>query len=144
LKKQREEALAKVRAEREKAHTDYMAMVELQKIIAEGRGYQSEIEEMHVKLQFLNVKVKELEDAAEFLEQRKEELDEQKKATEEQNEDLERQLKAKEEANQKRLVAKLQRDKNPEVKELVAKEEAQTESNEDFANKLREEREKLD
>ena len=50
-------------------------------------------------------------------------LDDEKKRIDESNEDLERQLKAKEEANLKRLLAKLQKDKNPEIKELIAKEE---------------------
>ena len=53
-------------------------------------------------------------------------------------------MKAKEEANLKRLLAKLQRDKNPEIKDLIAKEESQLEINEDFSNKFREEREKHD
>ena len=53
-------------------------------------------------------------------------------------------MKAKEEANLKRLLAKLQRDKNPEIKDLIAKEESQMEINEDFSNKFREEREKHD
>jgi hypothetical protein len=33
-------------------------------------------------------------------------------------------MKAKEEANQKRLIAKLQRDKNPAIKDLLGAEEA--------------------
>jgi len=40
------------------------------------------------------------------------------------------------------LLAKLQRDKNPEIKDLIAKEEAQQEANEDLNNKFREEYEK--
>jgi len=40
------------------------------------------------------------------------------------------------------LLAKLQRDKNPEIKDLIAKEEAQQELNEDLNNKFREEYEK--
>ena len=55
----------------------------------------------------------------------KEKLDDAKKRTDEANEELEKQLRAKEEANHKRLLAKLQRDKNPEIKDLIAKEEAQ-------------------
>lgn len=74
----------------------------------------------------------------------KEDIDDKKKATDETNEDLEKQLKAKEEANLKRLLAKIQRDKNPDIKDLIQKEEAQTESNEDFSNKFREEKDKLD
>lgn len=40
------------------------------------------------------------------------------------------------------MLAKLQRDKNPEVKDLIAKEESQQELNEDLNNKFREEFEK--
>ena len=40
------------------------------------------------------------------------------------------------------MLAKLQRDKNPEIKDLIAKEEAQQELNEDLNNKFREEFEK--
>jgi len=61
-----------------------------------------------------------MEDATEYLGGQKEDLDDRKKATEEHNDDLERQLKAKEEANTKRMIAKLQRDKNPQIKELMA------------------------
>jgi hypothetical protein len=64
-----------------------------------------------------------MEDNTDFLTDQKERFDDEKKLTDEQNEDLERQLKAKEEANQKRLIAKLTRDKNPDIKELIAKEE---------------------
>mmetsp|Transcript_7524 Transcript_7524/g.12700 ORF Transcript_7524/g.12700 Transcript_7524/m.12700 type:complete len:314 (-) Transcript_7524:26-967(-) len=136
--------LDRIKENRDQAFKEYMAKQELQAIIQEAEKYMEEIEEMHVKLQHLSLQIKELEDATEYLQEKKDELDEQKKATDEQNEDLERQLKAKEEANQKRLIAKLQRDKNPEIKELIQKEEQQMESNEDFNNKFREEREKLD
>lgn len=78
---------------------------------------------MHVKLAFLGIQVSMLEDATNFLTEKKELLDEQKKRQDETNEDLAKQLTAKEEANQKRLIAKLARDKNPKVKELQQAEE---------------------
>ena len=99
---------------------------------------------MHTKHEHLNIKIKEMVDGTEYLQEKKEELDHTKKETDERNEDLEKQLKAKEEANLKRLLAKLQRDKNPEIKDLISKEEQQQEINEDFSNKFREEREKHD
>ena len=71
-------------------------------------------------------------------------LDKDKKMTAEQNEDLERNLKAKEEANQKRLLAKLQRDKNPHIKELISKVEQSKENTDEFSGKLREETDKHD
>jgi hypothetical protein len=64
--------------------------------------------------------------------------------TAEANEDLERNLKAKEEANQKRLLARLQRDKNPHIKELISKMEKKNENTEEFSIKLRDETEKHD
>lgn len=119
-------------------------MGELQGLITQAKEFADDIENMHVEHTYLNVKIQELDDACEYLQTTKDKLDEQKKATDEANEDLEKQLKAKEEANQKRLIAKLQRDRNPEVKDLIQKEEAQNELNEDFNNKFREEKDKHD
>ena len=119
-------------------------MGELQNLITEANKYKDEIEDMHTKHEHLNIKIKEMVDGTEYLQEKKEDLDAQKKETDERNEDLEKQLKAKEEANLKRLLAKLQRDKNPEIKDLISKEEQQQEINEDFSNKFREEREKHD
>ena len=119
-------------------------MGELQGHIAEAEKYKTEIEEMHVTLQHLSIKITCLEDVTTTLANKKQQLEDEKKATDEQNEDLERQLKAKEEANQKRLLAKLQKDKNPEIKELIAKEEQQQQDNDEQQNKLREEKEKHD
>lgn len=64
--------------------------------------------------------MKELEDATEFLNDKKEELIEQKKIADIKNEDLKKEHAAKEEIAAKRLQAKLNRDKNVEVKELIA------------------------
>lgn len=64
--------------------------------------------------------MKELEDATEFLNDKKEELIEQKKAADIKNEELKKEIAAKEEIAAKRLQAKLNRDKNVEVKELIA------------------------
>lgn len=81
--------------------------------------FREEIEEMNVNLQYKSIEITELENATEMLQDRKEQLDRDKKVTAEANEDLERNLKAKEEANQKRLLARLNRDKNPHIKELI-------------------------
>lgn len=94
-------------------------MKELQDLIQEANKYMEEIEVMHVDHTFLNTKIKELDDACEYLQETKEKLEAQKKETDEANEDLEKQVKAKEEANKKRLIAKLQRDRNPEIKDLI-------------------------
>jgi hypothetical protein len=64
--------------------------------------------------------VKELEDVTEYLNNKKEELMEARKLAEIKNEELREELAAKEEIAVKRLQAKLNRDKNIEVKELIA------------------------
>lgn len=131
--------------ERTKLKSEFEAMKEVQDLIDKENTYRDEIEEMQVRLQFLAIRINTLEASVEgHLTEKKDQLDRDKKFTAEQNEDLERQRKAKEENNQKRLVAKLQRDKNPHLKELQQKLEDCTESNEEFAKKLREESDKLD
>lgn len=70
--------------------------------------------------------MKELEDATEYLNDKKEELQEAKKQADIRNEELKKELAAKEEIAAKRLQAKLNRDKNAEVKELIAQEETAT------------------
>ena len=119
-------------------------MTELQALITEANKYMDDIEMMHVKHQHLQIKIEELKIGTEYLQKEKDDLDEQKKDTDMKNEDNEKQLRAKEEANHKRLIAKLQRDKNPEIKELIQLEDNQTSSNEDFNNKYLKEREKMD
>ena len=73
-----------------------------------------------VQVDMLQIQVKELEDATEFLTFKKDELIEAKRAAEIHNEELIKELNAKEEIAAKRLQAKLNRDKNAEVKELIA------------------------
>ena len=142
--KEKTQELENIQAEREKVQNEYMGMTELQTKIKEAQTYLAEIEVFHVQLQHKSILIKELETATDYLQMTKEELDDQKKQTDEANEDLEKTLKGKEEANLKRLLAKITRDKNPDIKDLIQKEEAQMESNEDFSNKFREEKEKLD
>ena len=60
------------------------------------------------------------------------------------NEELKTQLKAQEEIAAKRLQNKLNRDKNPEINELLANEEMVISHNADIGNKLRMEKEKFD
>lgn len=72
----------------------------------------------------------------------KDKYDDEKKITDEANDSLEKQVKTKEETAQKRIINKLTKDRNPEIKELNLKEEDQKGANEDFASKLRQELEK--
>ena len=127
---------------RAKVKAEFVGMQELQGLIDQENKYKQEIEEMHVKLAFLAIQVTMLEDGTNMLTEKKELLDEQKKRQDEANEELAKQLTAKEEANQKRLIAKLARDKNPKVKELQQAEEDQTQANEEFNHKFRTEFEK--
>ncbi len=92
----------------------------------------------------LNIGVKELEDATEYLNEKKDELINTKQTCEIKNEELKKELAAKEEINAKRLQAKLNRDKNADVKELIAHEETAIQHNEELALKLSEEIKKFD
>mmetsp|Transcript_40647 Transcript_40647/g.61967 ORF Transcript_40647/g.61967 Transcript_40647/m.61967 type:complete len:200 (-) Transcript_40647:374-973(-) len=136
--------LAKIKELREKTHAEYMAMADLQALINEANQYKDEIEQMHVQHQHLSIKIEELKLGTEYLQREKDSLDEQKKETDLKNEENEKGLKGKEEGNQKRLLTKLLRDKTPEIKELIQRQDAQAESNEDFNNKYLKEREKMD
>lgn len=85
-----------------------------------------------------------MEDATEYLNDKKEELIEQKKAADIKNEELKKELAAKEEIAAKRLQAKLNRDKNADVKELIAKEETATQHNTELQQRLEEEKKKYE
>ena len=98
-------------------------MTELQKKIADQDRYLKEIEKMHSELQFLQIQMKEFEDCIEFLDEKRESLDPERKDAEERNEDYEKQKKAKDEADYKRLIAKITRDKNQDVKDIIHNEE---------------------
>ena len=53
----------------------YKGMVELQTLIGDADKYCSEIEQMHIQLAFLAVKIKSMEQANEVLEDQKDRLD---------------------------------------------------------------------
>ena len=115
--------LADTKTERAAVDAEFKGMGELQTFINDAIKYRKEIDEMHVKLAHQSLIVNELESANDVLLEKKETLDKEKKETSESNDDQARTLKAKEEANVKRMIAKLQRDKNPIIKELIQKEE---------------------
>ena len=66
----------------------------------------------------MQIQIGGLEQQIQYLSSKKEQLEYQKATTDQANEDLEKQAKAKEEANEKRLITKLQRDKNPVISQL--------------------------
>lgn len=90
------------------------------------------------------IKVKCLEDANAFLEEKKEDLEKEKRQTEEANEELTKKKQEKEDNYQKRLIAKITREKNQVIRELVQKEDNQGDQNEEFSRKFTEENGKLD
>lgn len=116
----------------------------MQELIAQEQKFKEEIEKGHVDLQYKQAQIQFHEEVAEILQKQKEDLQRQMKGTAEQNEQMEAQNKAKEEANQKRLIAKLLKDKNPHMKELIQKVEDNANNNEEFQKKLFEETEKHD
>lgn len=59
-----------------------------------------------------------MEESTSLLESQKDLLNDQKQSVDEATEDLNKQVMAREEANTKRLMAKLARDKNPNVKAI--------------------------
>lgn len=136
LQKKNEE-LQKILDDRAKAEAAYQGMGELQGLIKEANDINEQIEKKHVELEHFQVTIKGYEAFTEYLLEKKERYDEDKKHTDETNEDLDRQVRTKEETAQKRIISKLQKDRNPEIKELVLKEEDQQTANEDFAAKHR-------
>lgn len=85
-----------------------------------------------------------MEEATDLLNNKKDELLEAKKMAEVKNEELKREQIAKEEIANKRLQAKLQRDKNQEVKELIAQEETAAQHNQELVAKLNDEKKKYE
>ena len=67
LKQQKTDDKDKVVAERASTLQQYMGMSELQGLITEAQKYKDEIEEMHVKHEHLNIKIKEMADGTEYL-----------------------------------------------------------------------------
>ena len=86
----------------------------------EEKELKEKIEDANVVYEMLNIEVKELEDATEYLNEKKEDLTESRKTAEIKNDELKKELAAKEEVAGKRLQAKLNRDKNADVKDLIA------------------------
>ncbi len=99
---------------------------------------------MGIKLEMMQIAVKELEDVTDMLAEKKEELIEAKKAAEIKNEELKKEAATKEELAQKRIQTKLNRDKNVEVKELIAQEETAVQHNQELVSKLGDEKKKYE
>jgi len=73
------------------------------------------------------------------LDTKKDDLIEDVKDAKAKNEELKSQVKSKEEILNKKLYATMQRDKNPDMKELIASEELVKQNNEELEKKLKEE-----
>lgn len=78
------------------------------------------------------------------LDQRKDDLIEEVKEAKTKNEELKVSVKSKEEQLNKRLENTLKRDKNPDMKELIASEELVQQNNQELEKKLKEEQDKFD
>ena len=144
LIKQKDHEISDQKQSRELVKQQFEQNIELQKSLMEASDLKKQIEEAHIKLELLQIQVKELEDGTEFLNDKKEQLIEAKKQAEIRNEELRKELAAKEEIAAKRLQAKLNKDKNVEVKELIAQEETATQHNQELQAKLEEEKKKYD
>ena len=129
LLEEKDAEVKRFREQRAAVKMQFEQNAELQQGLQEEVRLKREIEDALVRLDLLNIQVKELEEATESLTCRKEALMEEKKQAEQRNEELRKELQAKEEIAVKRLQAKLARDKNVEVKELIAQEETATEHN---------------
>jgi hypothetical protein len=112
--------------------------------LAEEANLRKDIEEMGVKLEMMQINVKELEDVTDMLASKKDELMDAKKAAEIKNEELKKEAATKEELAQKRIQTKLNRDKNVEVKELIAQEETAVQHNQELVAKLDDEKKKYE
>lgn len=110
--------------------------------LAEEAKLRDEIFNAGVDLEMKQIKVKELEDITEYLSQKKDELSEAKRLAEIKHEELKKEALSREDMAIKRLQAKLQRDKNIEVKELIAQEETAKTHNHELAIKLDDEKKK--
>jgi hypothetical protein len=122
----------------------FLANADLQKSLADGADLRNMIEIALIKLDLLQIQVKEFEDVTEYLNAKKDELLEAKKLGEIKNEELKKELAAKEEIAAKRLQVKINRDKNVEVKELLAQEETAVQHNHELVAKLEEEKKKYE
>ena len=92
----------------------------------------------------MQIQVKELEDVTDMLNSKKDELVEAKKLAEIKNEELKKEAATKDELAQKRIQTKLNRDKNVEVKELIAQEETAVQHNQELVAKLDDEKKKYE
>ena len=97
-----------------------MGMQQLQTLIQQAKDFRDEIELFVVEKEYLTCQIEELDKTCDELQCKKDDMEEKKKKTESQNEDMEKQVKAKVETAMKRTMAKLNSNKNPEMKLLEA------------------------
>jgi len=144
LLKDKEAEIKDLEDKRAKVKADMLANKDYQDKLAEEANLRKDIEEQGVKLEMMQVQVKELEEVTEMLNAKKEELAEAKKVAEIKNEELKKEAATKEELAQKRIQTKLNRDKNIEVKELIAQEETAVQHNQELISKLDDEKKKYE
>jgi hypothetical protein len=140
----KEKRIQKFTEDRNAVKAQIQGLADYQTGLAEEAKLRDEIFNAGVDLEMKQIKVKELEDITEYLSQKKDELTEAKRLAEIKNEELKKEALSREDMAIKRLQAKLQRDKNIEVKELIAQEETAKQHNHELAIKLDEEKKKHD
>lgn len=93
-----------------------MGMNELQGLIKDAKNFSDQIEEKKVELQFLEIKIEGMAQFTQFLEIKKDELDIEKQKIDEDNEELTKKCKVMEETAKKRIITRLAKNKNDEIK----------------------------
>jgi len=121
-----------------------MGMSELQGLIKDAGNYHDQIEEKKVELQYLELQIEGMAQFTHFLEMKKDELDIEKQKIDEDNEELTKKVKVMEETAKKRIITRLAKNKNDEIKQLENTEVNQDEANKDFKHKHSVEVEKTD
>ena len=119
-------------------------MADIQELIKQEKEAREGIEIGQVQIQKFSIQIDELEEGTKMLTNKKEDLEDKKKETALHNESLEKDVKAKRETEMKRLKATIEKQKGPHMKELTQRVEDNSENNEEFRKKLREESEKHD
>jgi len=144
IRKERDDQLAKLTADLAETNTKLDAKVEYQKAKHDGEDLKVNIEESHVDLEMALLEVKELEEVTLMLNQKRDILQEERKEADLRNEELKKDLEAKEQLDNKKLEARLNRDKHADVKERIAKQEQSAADIEEFTAKVEEEKRKFD
>ena len=135
----KDEEVATAKNDRTQIKVQFESNKTLQQTFLDQQMLIEQVEEATVDLQLLNLQVRCLENETEYLNEKKDEFQEEKRIADLKHDELRKEAAAKEEINQKRLQAKLNRDKTVQTKELLAQEETATQHNAEMEQKMKEE-----